>query len=359
MTTVLLIGAAQGMVLAFILLGISKGNKKANRLLAAALIIFSITIAVHALSHAESVLHVPHHHVILGLLFFLLGPAIYFYVLTIADSTFEFKKPHIKHLSPFLVFFLLFLAIILFNDIVMLHIFERIMTWILIVHLLGYLLFATKKLRWINQHVQDVCSHLSPGTLRWLMFFLVGFIIIWSFAVFLEAYTVQDDAIEILWVFVSIFMYAIGYFALCQPEVIYGTEYREAIRSMTKYKKSTLTAQMSRNYHEKLILLMESEKPYLKSRITLPQLAIDLAISTNHLSQIINAELHKNFYDFINDYRVEEAKRLIADEKYRNINLATIGLDSGFQSISSFNSIFKKKTGLTPSQYRENVLNNL
>jgi len=101
---------------------------------------------------------------------------------------------------------------------------------------------------------------------------------------------------------------------------------------------------------------MVSEKPFLDSDITLPNLAKRLAISTHHLSQVINDKLQKNFFEFVNYYRVEEAKENIAEPANHNLNLAEIGFDVGFNSISSFNAAFKKHSGTTPSQYRERSL---
>jgi AraC-like DNA-binding protein len=75
-------------------------------------------------------------------------------------------------------------------------------------------------------------------------------------------------------------------------------------------------------------------------------------VSTHHLSQIINERLNKNFFEFINHFRVKEAKRLLKDPGSQHLTLAAIGFEAGFNSVSSFNSIFKKATSFTPSQYR-------
>ena len=78
-------------------------------------------------------------------------------------------------------------------------------------------------------------------------------------------------------------------------------------------------------------------------------------MSAHNLSQVINAKLGKNFYDFVNEYRVEEVKRRLRDPKYTNLKILAIGMDAGFNTKSTFNAFFKKHTGLTPSQYREHT----
>jgi len=87
-----------------------------------------------------------------------------------------------------------------------------------------------------------------------------------------------------------------------------------------------------------------------KRDLNLPKLAQRLSMSTHHLSQIINERLQKNFFEFVNQYRIEEAKNLLRDKA--NINVAEIGFEAGFSSVSAFNTAFKKYTGLSPSQFR-------
>lgn len=100
---------------------------------------------------------------------------------------------------------------------------------------------------------------------------------------------------------------------------------------------------------------MEKEKPYLENKITLPVLASQLNMNPNYLSQVINDKLNQNFYDFINNYRVEEFKRRLNYKTAGNYTLVGHALESGFSSKSSFQEVFKKFTGQTPSQYQRNL----
>ena len=101
---------------------------------------------------------------------------------------------------------------------------------------------------------------------------------------------------------------------------------------------------------------MKSARPWLKIDLTLSQLAAGINVNPHHLSQIINSEFGKSFACYINEYRVNAACRLLSDDNNRTV--LEIAMDSGFSSKSSFNALFKKHTGLTPSEYRKKFQKN-
>ena len=98
---------------------------------------------------------------------------------------------------------------------------------------------------------------------------------------------------------------------------------------------------------------MEEEKLYQEAELTLQQVANKLQVPAYQVSQALNEGMMKSFYDVVNNYRVEDAKRLLLDEKSRNHTILSIGFEAGFNSKTTFNTVFKKFTGLTPSEYRE------
>ena len=121
-----------------------------------------------------------------------------------------------------------------------------------------------------------------------------------------------------------------------------------------KYEASTLTPAKVRTYSHKLVKLMEEDKQYLDPDLSAAALAESLGISRKHLSQVINQQFHLNFKNFVNRYRVEEAKKRLLDPKEQDFVLLKIALDVGFNSKSVFNEAFKKFTGMSPSEYRKN-----
>ena len=98
---------------------------------------------------------------------------------------------------------------------------------------------------------------------------------------------------------------------------------------------------------------MRAEKPYLDGDLTLQKLAKTLAISPHHLSQTINEQLQQNFIDFINSYRIEEAKRMLVDPARKHYSVLAVSEEVGFNSKSAFNTAFKKHANMTPSEFRK------
>jgi ligand-binding sensor domain-containing protein/AraC-like DNA-binding protein len=127
---------------------------------------------------------------------------------------------------------------------------------------------------------------------------------------------------------------------------------RRKIRA-EKYKRSTLTIPKSKAYLERVLQLMNEEKPYLDSELSLQKLASRVEITKEDLSQVINEHLGCNFNNFINRYRIEEAQQKLLDPRENQFVLLKIAFDVGFNSKSVFNAAFKKFTGVSPSQYRK------
>ena len=98
---------------------------------------------------------------------------------------------------------------------------------------------------------------------------------------------------------------------------------------------------------------MEKEKIFQEPELTLQTLADKISIPSYQVSQAINDGLQKSFYDLVNGYRVEEAKRLLIDSKTSNYTILSVGFEAGFNSKTTFNTVFKKFTGLTPTEFRD------
>jgi len=106
----------------------------------------------------------------------------------------------------------------------------------------------------------------------------------------------------------------------------------------------------------KLKQLMEEEKLFIKSDLTISEISQRMGISDNVMSTTLNKHMKKNFYDFINEYRVEEAKKLLADPKNKNIKVVFVAYDAGFNSKATFYVAFKKATKMTPTEYQRRYL---
>jgi AraC-like DNA-binding protein len=97
---------------------------------------------------------------------------------------------------------------------------------------------------------------------------------------------------------------------------------------------------------------MDEERPFINPELTVQDLSKQLNISRHHLTELLNNDIGKNFFTFINEYRVEEVKRRLLDTRFEHLTIVAIAFESGFNSKSTFNSIFKQNTGNTPSQWK-------
>ncbi|MGQ1788500.1 helix-turn-helix domain-containing protein [Saccharicrinis sp. GN24d3] len=158
----------------------------------------------------------------------------------------------------------------------------------------------------------------------------------------------------IIYLIIIGFVFYIGYFGIKQENIFTNNPtIKSAVEGVSesskKYKNSGLKSEDITELYKNLLKTMVDDKPYLDSKLSLSELAQILKISPNQLSQIINQEAKVNFHDFVNNYRVEEFIQKASENK--NFSLLALALDSGFNSKSSFNTIFKKQKGITPSQY--------
>lgn len=119
-----------------------------------------------------------------------------------------------------------------------------------------------------------------------------------------------------------------------------------------KYQKSSLTTAQKKSLHQKLSQLMMEERLYLQENLRLKEVAQKMAIGENELSQLVNEQEKVSFNDFVNQYRIKAAQKLLLSDQYQKTTIEAIGYDVGFGTRASFYNAFKKMTGLTPNEYR-------
>jgi AraC-like DNA-binding protein len=356
----LFLGAAQGFFLSIFLLTTRRTNRKANRYLAAIIIIFCLNIVIHTISHRPHSHSIPHHEIVITIIFFLFGPFFYFYTRMLTRKYSPSQKWNYLHFLPFIVCLIscgpVYWATMNQEEP---HLILELFAGLVVIHVILYMAWSVKILWNHSRDIKESFSSLDKINLRWLRFLIVGFTITWLAALFFDMQSKGDADWDYVWLLVSLMMYLIGYMGLKQPEIFSGKiieDLSESTEDKKKYTKSALSEDIAENYLNKLQKYIQTDKPHLNSAITLPELAQNLSMSIHHLSQIINQRLNQNFYEFINHYRVEEAKKMILDPAYKHLTIAAIGYESGFNSNSSFNSVFKKATGKTPSQYRNSAI---
>ncbi|MBL4624457.1 MAG: AraC family transcriptional regulator [Flavobacteriales bacterium] len=132
---------------------------------------------------------------------------------------------------------------------------------------------------------------------------------------------------------------------------------KKVVRPSTiKYTGSALDDAQRMNILDNIFYAMDGEKLYLKDDLSILKLAEHIGTNKTYISQIINARYKMNFSNFINLYRIKEARRLLSDEVNKNLTIEAMASMVGFNSKSSFNNAFKKFTGLTPSYFMRSAM---
>ncbi len=366
----LLLGSLQGLILVVVLITIKSESQLANRILAAIILLFSFHILFHTVFHTDQNLNITvldsmgdHLHTYfepLHLFYgfaFLFGPLFYFYYKAVVLKKFRFKKTDIVHFLPAI---LCLLAVIFMfftspaageqNKTSMANIEKMFVwvSWLIFIQAFSYILTVTYSF-YKERHVK--LTHSASPVSNWLVIFMICFGLIWLVAIFVQIKATGNDAWNYVWLLASVLIYTTGYMGLYRPRLFTNIPYQRS--NSGKYEKSSLTDANAQEYLEKLRQLMRQEKPFLNPDLTLPKLAQRLGISHHHLSQIINRNLNQNFFEFLSSYRIKEAQEQMLDPLNERFNIATIAMNVGFNSISSFNTAFKKQTGITPSQFIE------
>lgn len=387
--TLTLLGAAQGVLLTFALLRTKNSDNQAHRILAMLILVFSINLGEEYLYQSGFFASRPNLLHVLAPVDLLFGPLIYLYVNQLTRPL-----PDKQNKRFFLHLFAVPIGIVLLTPFYLMNGEEKLAFTELLrkgdgfngaaqnatlietgfrLFMLGlaaqlgaYLFLTIRRLKKHTKDIKETFSDIDKISLAWLRNLIIGLAAI--FLIYLGDQIFPDllginalgDSITFLTV---LMIYAIGYLGLRQPAIftrrlaleppVTGTPNEPA--GDNKYLRSGLDKAASAAFLKELTNHMASAKPYLDGNLLLPQLAQQLGISANYLSQIINEQLNINFYDFINGYRVEEAKRRIENAGEATPNILAIALDAGFNSKSAFYAGFKKATAMTPTQYRKSL----
>lgn len=228
-----------------------------------------------------------------------------------------------------------------------------------ILQLSVYLVLAYRKVSWYRNTLKDVSSEFVSINLSWLQYLILSLGVVFSIvlieALVIDSEMINDIVVLIIYAYVLFFVNSIYWKGLRHPQIFNGIS--EQTKSLSqeiasRYSHSKLKEAEAQEHLTRLEAYMATERPFLTYNITLEELSEQTGITARHLSQVINQFLDKNFYDFINGYRVEEAKRLLRDQQ-KALRVNEVMYDAGFSSKSTFNAVFRKTTGMTPSEYRK------
>jgi len=364
---IILIGIAQGFLLGIVLVTLHRGNLRANRILGILMILFSISI-IHAFLFGTGYYkQFPHLLFIGSVVVFLFGPLLYFYVYELSIGKINLKKIYLLHFAPFLIYLIAMIPYFILDGASKIAVCEGwkqegsfidiYITPIQILHIFGYLYIANKRVNEHQSKIKFTYSSIDKINLAWVKTFIRMFLGVFGLMIiililYLLDYReiINNYGSSVLGISVSICIYTAGYMGLKQPEIFIGGEENSNIK---KYEKSNLTEEKSIIYLTRLLEVMKNERLFTDSNLKIQHLAEKMKIPGYQLSQLINEQLNQNFYDFVNRYRINDAKSKLQDPNQSHYSIFGIALDVGFNSKSAFNTAFKKHTGLTPSDFRE------
>jgi len=366
---ILYIGISQSFF-AGLLIATRRPFTTANRIMTAWVFLFCIEMIFALINHTVLEIYA------FPFISFTYGPLLYLYVRHMANPSLKYQPWHTLHFVPFFVFFVvsvIFRNISFFDDLSGFFTIDRF-TPLRIVYSACFFLSVTIysilsfiQIRRHQVHLKDIVSFTSEKiTLNWMKIlsitFYVGYIVIFILGgIDIIAGLVPFDPYILTFIFIAFFSFAYSFYAIRQPEMLdYPVAQREeddfeVQAGAEKYAKSGLRKEQAEAYLTKLLSYMDDEKPYLDGDMTIHHLAQKTGIPRHYITEVLNEKYGRNFFTFVNEYRVREVISRINDPKYQHYTILAIAFDAGFNSKSTFNTIFKAYTGNTPSEYRNNL----
>jgi AraC-like DNA-binding protein len=223
-------------------------------------------------------------------------------------------------------------------------------------HVIVYIYAALRILRSYRIAIKEKVSSVDKINLDWLSFMLMAIAVVLLISVVstflpltgLGRYFNVFFALAFIPMF--LFITIVLWKTLKQPQLFSGVE---PASGSEKYLTSGLTADEKESIKEKLAYIMTNQKPYLEPNVTLESLSGRIGIAPRKVSQVINESYRQNFFDYINSYRIDTAQEILSESKDLKLTVLEAMYQSGFNSKSSFNTIFKQKTGMTPTAYKK------
>ena len=340
---------AQAVLLAVVLFTTRRGHTTANRLLAWLMLAIGGMVGGSILRHSADIVHLPHLIVLYHPLDFVVAPLLFLYVCALTEQR-ELRRTDVLHFMPAVLWAVAMGPFFGQGGAAKLAMLDSnaYQQWYYVRAGLAMSIASV----YVVLAVRTAVRHWRPNPSPQLRFLCVAFS-----AVLIVA--LVRYAVDLLWPaympVTSAWLPLMGTAVLCGMTYL-GLRDPEDRGRGRKYETSSLTADRADRALQALQRALQQDEAYRDPEVTLNSLAARLHVPVPHLSQIINERLHQNFADLINGYRVEEAKRRLADRAYQHYSILAIAGEVGFRSKSSFNAVFKRHTQTTPSEFRKAAL---
>lgn len=358
----------QAVVLSAFLLLPPNVGQASNRLLVVVLLSIAAGYAELFLYGAGVTVQHPRYAYLGTLISVVQPPALYLYTKSLMYRGFEITPRHSVHLIPFIAAAAVFLfgyylqptdvkaRILLDQDLPGM---PTSLPLALVIHgvFLSYLIYSVIVLRRFTASVKNIFSDIESKQMSWLKLLLSGYAVVWavSLAYCLSFYVFKcaaETGYVLMFAGVTgfIFINMLVIHALKQSAIFSGLT-KEETELLEVAEASEETVAPTIEQKSRVEQFMENERPFLNANLSLNQLARQMGMSPRDLSFVINRGFDKNFFDFVGDYRIRYATVLL-DRLEAGKTVIEVMYESGFNSKSVFNTAFKQKTGMTPTQYR-------
>jgi AraC-like DNA-binding protein len=342
-------------------------NSIANKWLSGFLVIIALAFAGASLSQNPTFQPYPIIKIINSLQW-LMGPFLFFGVCQYTHPEKIRLRKIIGHTVVFMVYLIIeinygketFMDYILYTTPQFIYNIQCILP----IHVLVYTSFSYVEVLKYNGKIKKIASEIQSKDLVWLKQFLIIFFVVVLFWIN-DSYLLFKSIYQLTNLAYSVALFFLAYFSIKQKAIFnFKKSIANELTSVFEEPVSTNKSNIQRIAQDKLegleLILdqkMEREKLFLSNDLSLADLAEKLEISIHDTSYLINNKKQTSFYNYVNAYRVEEAKRLLAVYDESKFNMLSIAFDSGFNSKTTFNTTFKKITGTTPTQYLKQLKN--
>lgn len=358
---VYLFAAFHGVFLSTLIL--IKRSIRENIFLYLLILLFSFYLFENVVYSSGYIKQVPHLYFTTLPLIFLIGPLFYLHVRKALTRT-SLKLKDLLHLTPFLFEVIILIPFYGLSAEIKVKVYEMSQESTgsnseINIYFIGYLIYifstlfySFKSYRLIGGASKNGMKSREMKKFRALRTVAIGFFLYVGISLILSALSWTELGVRMLFFHLNltsltILIHAIGYIAFTRPSLL------ESNLKNSDYQYSAFDSEKMKKLRNQLEQLLASEKPYLKTDVSASNISDALQISNHELSQLLNVGLNINFYDLINQHRVEHAKKLLLSKEYSNAKILHVALDSGFSNKSSFLRNFKKLTDLTPTEFKK------
>jgi AraC-like DNA-binding protein len=352
-------GGSLGIIISMIILLKMRGKPEVRISLSLLMIVSSLIVILGAIMYSGKAGLLPFLIRIDSPLHYLFPPLCFFYVYASFKPGFRFHWLHLLHLLPFLINVAEFMPFYTSGSETKLEYYRLFLLRGSVVIPTHYYLktisltvyFSLGIYVFLKYRTKDTEKEGTPYYfITWFWIFFIGQATLMLVMIIdsLGRLRLFGDPYSFMMMMVTLFIISSTIALLFFPQILYGIEYDPGQK---KYIRSKLTDEDKDNILEQLEDYLKNERPFLSPGLSLSDISKRLKINSNRISQVINERKGLNFNDYINLFRVEEAKSLLSSEEYNKLTIDALAAMAGFNSKSPFYAAFKKHTGMTPKEF--------